>query len=168
MSGTGAQTHTFYAANHINILCTVSLVYWQRAKDIPRTVPFFLEEDTVRSIEKRAKDLCLSYSTSGLTSLILCLVCIKMGRKALYNTIQYNTIQYNTIQYNTIQYNTIQYNTIRVYCGDTLSYNNGVPSHTEPKSGSVKARQLIYTYSTNTIKLKVNKKTRYGIFYNKY
>ena len=148
MSGTGAQTHTFYAANHINILCTVSLVYWQRAKDIPRTVPFFLEEDTVRSIEKRAKDLCLSYSTSGLTSLILCLVCIKMGRKALYNTIQYNTI--------------------RVYCGDTLSYNNGVPSHTEPKSGSVKARQLIYTYSTNTIKLKVNKKTRYGIFYNKY
>ena len=52
-------------------------------------------------------------------------------------------------------YNTIQYNTIRVYCGDTLSYNNGVPSHTEPKSGSVKARQLIYRYSTNTIKLKV-------------
>ena len=47
--------------------------------------------------------------------------------------------------------------TIRVYCGDTLSYNNGVPSHTEPKSVSVKARQLIYRYSTNTIKLKVKK-----------
>ena len=30
---------------------------------------------------------------------------------------------------------TIQYNTIRVYCENTLSYNNGVLSHTEPKSG---------------------------------
>ena len=29
----------------------------------------------------------------------------------------------------------IQYNTIRVYCENTLSYNNGVLSHTEPKSG---------------------------------
>ena len=46
---------------------------------------------------------------------------------------------------------TIQYNTIRVYCENTLSYNNGVLSHTEPKSGSEKARQLIYRYSTNTI-----------------
>ena len=63
---------------------------------------------------------------------------------------------------------TIQYNTIRVYCENTLSYNNGVLSQTEPKSGSVKARQLIYIYSTNTIKLRVEKKkkTRYGIFYN--
>ena len=52
---------------------------------------------------------------------------------------------------------TIQYNTIRVYCENTLSYNNGVLSHTEPKSGSVKARQLIYRYSTNTIKLRVKK-----------
>ena len=42
----------------------------------------------------------------------------------------------------------IQYNTIRVYCENTLSYNNGVLSQTEPKSGSVKARQLIYRYST--------------------
>ena len=67
--------------------------------------------------------------------------------------------------------NTTQYNTIRVYCENTLSYNNGVLSQTEPKSGSVKARQLIYRYSTNTIKLRVKlrelkKKTRYGIFYN--
>ena len=53
--------------------------------------------------------------------------------------------------------NTIQYNTIRVYCENTLSYNNGVLSQTEPKSGSVKARQLIYRYSTNTIKLRVKK-----------
>ena len=30
-------------------------------------------------------------------------------------------------------------------------------SQTEPKSGSVKARQLIYRYSTNTIKLRVKK-----------
>ena len=63
-----------------------------------------------------------------------------------------------------------QYNTIRVYCENTLSYNDGVLSQTEPKSGSVKARQLIYRYSTNTIKLRVKKKkkkkTRYGIFYN--
>ena len=49
------------------------------------------------------------------------------------------------------------YNTIRVYCENTLSYNNGVLSQTEPKSGSVKARQLIYRYSTNTIKLRVKK-----------
>ena len=67
--------------------------------------------------------------------------------------------------------NTTQYNTIRVYCENTLSYNNGVLSQTEPKSGSVKARQLIYRYSTNTIELRVKlrelkKKTRYGIFYN--
>ena len=58
---------------------------------------------------------------------------------------------------------------IKVYCENTLSYNNGVLSQTEPKSGSVKARQLIYRYSTNTIKLRVKKKkkkTRYGIFYN--
>ena len=34
-----------------------------------------------------------------------------------------------------IQYNTIQYNTIAVYCENTLSYNNGVLSPTEPKSG---------------------------------
>ena len=53
---------------------------------------------------------------------------------------------------------TIQYNTIRVYCENTLSYNNGVLSQTEPKSGSVKARQLIYRYSTNAIKLRVKKK----------
>ena len=58
------------------------------------------------------------------------------------------------IRYN----NTIQYNTIRVYCENTLSYNNGVLSQTEPKSGSVKARQLIYRYSTNTIKLRELKK----------
>ena len=51
----------------------------------------------------------------------------------------------------------LQYNTIRVYCENTLSYNNGVLTHTEPKSGSVKARQLIYRYSTNTIKLRVKK-----------
>ena len=44
-------------------------------------------------------------------------------------------------------FNTIQYNTIKVYCENTLSYNNGVLSQTEPKSGSVKARQLIYRYS---------------------
>ena len=56
--------------------------------------------------------------------------------------------------------NTTQYNTIRVYCENTLSYNNGVLSQTEPKSGSVKARQLIYRYSTNTIKLKVKKKKK--------
>ena len=30
-------------------------------------------------------------------------------------------------------------------------------SQREPKSGSVKARQLIYRYSTNTIKLRVKK-----------
>ena len=59
------------------------------------------------------------------------------------NTIQYNTIQYNTTQYNTIQYNTIQYNTIRVYCENTPSYNNGVLSQTEPKSGSVKQSELM-------------------------
>ena len=52
---------------------------------------------------------------------------------------------------------TIQYNTIRVYCENTLSYNNGVLSQRERKSGSVKARQLIYRYSTNTIKLRVKK-----------
>ena len=52
---------------------------------------------------------------------------------------------------------TIQYNTIRVYCENTLSYNNGALSLTGPKSGSVKARQLIYRHSTNTIKLKVKK-----------
>ena len=51
----------------------------------------------------------------------------------------------------------IQHNTTRVYCENTLSYNNGVLSQTEPKSGSVKARQLIYRYSTNTIKLRVKK-----------
>ena len=56
--------------------------------------------------------------------------------------------------------NTTQYNTIRVYCENTLSYNNGVLSQTEPKSGSVKARQLIYRYSTNTIKLRVKKKNK--------
>ena len=51
----------------------------------------------------------------------------------------------------------IQYDTIRVYCENTLSYNNGVLSQKEPKSGSVNARQLIYRYSTNTIKLRVKK-----------
>ena len=60
-------------------------------------------------------------------------------------------------QYNTIR--TIQY--LRVYCENTLSYTNGVLSQTKPKTGSVKARQLIYRYSTNN-KLKA----RYGIFYN--
>ena len=49
---------------------------------------------------------------------------------------------------------------IKVYCENTLSYNNGVLSQTEPKSGSVKARQLIYRYSTNTIKLRVKKKKK--------
>ena len=53
--------------------------------------------------------------------------------------------------------NTIQYHTIRVYCENTISYNNGVLSQTEPKSGSVKVRRLIYRYSTNTIKLRVKK-----------
>ena len=51
----------------------------------------------------------------------------------------------------------MQYNTIKVYCENTLSYNNGVLSQTGPKSGSVKARQLIYRYSTNTKKSKVKK-----------
>ena len=55
---------------------------------------------------------------------------------------------YEEMQYTTTE-NTIQYNTIRVYCENTLSYNNGVLSQTEPKSGSV--------YSTNTIKLRVKK-----------
>ena len=57
-------------------------------------------------------------------------------------------------EYNTIQYNTIQK---RVYCENTLSYNNGVLSQTETKSGSVKARQLIYRYIfiPQTIKLRV-------------
>ena len=41
------------------------------------------------------------------------------------------------------QYNTIQYNTIRVYCENTLSYNNGVLSQTERKSGSVKQSELM-------------------------
>ena len=54
-------------------------------------------------------------------------------------------------------YNIIQYNTIRVYCENTLSYNNGVHSQTGPKSGSVKARQLIYRYSTKTIKSRLKK-----------
>ena len=61
-----------------------------------------------------------------------------------------NSKKYNVYKYNTIQYNTIQYNAIRVYCENTLSYINGVLLQTEPKSGSVKARQLIYRYSTNT------------------
>ena len=61
---------------------------------------------------------------------------------------------------------TIQYNTIRVYCENTLSYNNGVLSQTEPKSGSVKARQLIYIYSTNTIKLRVEKKKKLDMEYS--
>ena len=54
--------------------------------------------------------------------------------------------------------NTTQYNTIRVYCENTLSYNNGVLSQTEPKSGSVKARQLIYRYSTKKRQKKRQKK----------
>ena len=62
-----------------------------------------------------------------------------------------------SLLYNTVNVKLIQYNTIRVYCENTLSYNNGVLSHTEPKSGSVKARQLIYRYSTNTIKLRVKR-----------
>ena len=61
-------------------------------------------------------------------------------------------------------YNTTQYN--RVYCENTLSYNNGVLSQTEPKSGSVKARQLIYIYSTNTIKLRVEKKKKLDMEYS--
>ena len=52
---------------------------------------------------------------------------------------------------------TIEYNTIRVYCENTLSYNNGVLSQTEPKSGSVKARQLIFRYSTQKTSKKKNK-----------
>ena len=51
----------------------------------------------------------------------------------------------------------LQYNTIRVYCENTLSYNNGVHSQTGPNSVSVNARQLIYRYSTNTIKSRVKK-----------
>ena len=51
----------------------------------------------------------------------------------------------------------VQYNTIRVYCENTLICNDGVHSQTGPKSGSVKARQLIYRYSTNTIKTRVKK-----------
>ena len=39
--------------------------------------------------------------------------------------------------------NTIQYNTIRVYCENTLSYNNGVLSQTDRKSGSVKQSELM-------------------------
>ena len=62
--------------------------------------------------------------------------------------------------------NTTQYNTIRVYCENTLSYNNGVLSQTEPKSGSVKARQLIYRYSTNTTKLRVKKKKKKSQIWN--
>ena len=49
---------------------------------------------------------------------------------------------------------------IRFYCENTLIYNNGVLSQMEPKSRSVKARQLIYRFSTNTIKLRVKKKTQ--------
>ena len=49
-----------------------------------------------------------------------------------------------------MQCNAMQCNTIRVYCENTLSYNNGVLSLTGPKSGYVKAGQLIYRYSTNT------------------
>ena len=64
-------------------------------------------------------------------------------------------------------YNTIQYHAIRVYCENTLSYNKGELSQTEPKSGSVKARQLIYRYSTNTIKLRVkNLDMEYSIIKN--
>ena len=44
-----------------------------------------------------------------------------------------------------------------INCENTLSYNNGVHSQTGPKSGSVKARQLIYRYSTNTKISKVKK-----------
>ena len=59
----------------------------------------------------------------------------------------------NGRMYNASMLRSVQYNTIR----NTLSYNNGVLSLTGPKSGSVKARQLIYRYSTNTIKLRVKK-----------
>ena len=72
----------------------------------------------------------------------------------------YASLNDETQQTHSIQYNTIQYNTIRVYCENTLSYNNGVLSQTEPKSGSVKACQLIYRYSTDTIKLRVKKKKK--------
>ena len=57
----------------------------------------------------------------------------------------------------TASFDTIQYNTIIFYCENTLSYNNGVHSQTGLKSGSVKACQLIYRYSTNTKKSKVKK-----------
>ena len=56
------------------------------------------------------------------------------------------------LQYNTIRHDTTRHNTVKVYCENTLSYNNGVHSETGPKSESVKARQLIYRYSTNTHK----------------
>lgn len=61
----GPQAHTFYAANHIKILYSVILVSWQRAKDIPGTVPFFLEEDKVRSIEKRAKGIFIKWNLAA-------------------------------------------------------------------------------------------------------
>ena len=48
------------------------------------------------------------------------------------------------------RYCSIHYNAIKLYCENTLSYNNGVHLQTGPKLGSVKARQLIYRYSTNT------------------
>ena len=49
----------------------------------------------------------------------------------------------------------LQYNTINVYCENTLSYNNGVHSQTGPKSGSVKASQLILQVFHKHKKVKV-------------
>ena len=65
-----------------------------------------------------------------------------------YNTIQYNTT-WNTIQPG-IQYNTIQYNRefiVKIH----LATAKACFHRRYRKSGSVKARQLIYRYSTNKI-----------------
>ena len=82
----------------------------------------------------------------------------------VYRTVCSNKIFVGCIYSNAISIKNcgsyLQYNTIRVYCEDTLSYYNGVLSQTEPKSGSVKARQLTYRYSTNTMKLRVKKKNK--------
>ena len=89
----------------------------------------------------------------------------KKRTKQEQKTISFVTPQYITVVDDSLA-PTIQYNTIRVYCENTLSYNNGVLSQTEPKSGSVKARQLIYIYSTNTIKLRVEKKKKLDMEYS--
>ena len=50
-------------------------------------------------------------------------------------------------------YNTIQYNTIKVYCENTLSYNKAC--FHRRKRPPANLHQLIYRYSTNTIKLNI-------------